>query len=51
VFTGSVLWWLVLSGLASLFRERFDARALRWANRISGVIVAGFGLAALATLL
>jgi threonine/homoserine/homoserine lactone efflux protein len=51
VFTGSVLWWLVLSGLASLFRDRFDARALRWVNRVSGVIVAGFGLVAVASLL
>jgi threonine/homoserine/homoserine lactone efflux protein len=51
VFTGSVVWWFVLSGIASLFRERFDKRALRWVNRISGVIVAGFGVLALVSLL
>lgn len=51
VFVGSALWWFALSGVASLFRERFDVRALRWINRISGVVVAVFGLTALAGLL
>jgi len=48
VFAGSALWWFALSGIASLFREHLDARALRWVNRISGVVVAAFGLTALA---
>jgi threonine/homoserine/homoserine lactone efflux protein len=34
-----------------LFREQFDLRALRWVNRISGIVVAGFGVAALVSLL
>jgi len=51
VFSGSALWWLLLSGVASLFRTRFNLRALRWVNRISGIIVAGFGLAVLISLL
>jgi len=51
VFTGSVLWWLLLSGVASLVRSKLDARALRWINRISGIIVTGFGLAALISLM
>ena len=50
VFIGSALWWLTLSGLVSLFRTRFDARALRWVNRLSGVVIVGFGLAALFSL-
>jgi threonine/homoserine/homoserine lactone efflux protein len=44
VFIGSALWWLLLSGGVSLFRARFDARALRWLNRISGLVLLGFGL-------
>jgi hypothetical protein len=28
------------------FRDRFDARKLAWVNRISGLIIAGFGLLA-----
>jgi len=47
VFAGSALWWLGLSSVVSLFRTRFDARALRWVNRASGTIIAGFGLIAL----
>ena len=49
VFTGSALWWLALSGGASLFRSRFTARGLLWVNRISGTIIAGMGLLALAS--
>jgi threonine/homoserine/homoserine lactone efflux protein len=47
VFAGSALWWLLLSGGVSLLRARFDARAMRWVNRISGIIIAAFGVAAL----
>ena len=47
VFIGSALWWLTLSTGVSLFRTRFTPRGLRWVNRISGLVIAGFGLAAL----
>lgn len=50
VFLGSALWWLLLSGGVSLLRERFTTTGLQWVNRISGVIILGFGLFALATL-
>jgi threonine/homoserine/homoserine lactone efflux protein len=44
VFIGSALWWLVLSGGASLLRSRFDPQWLGWLNKISGLVIAGFGL-------
>jgi threonine/homoserine/homoserine lactone efflux protein len=47
VFLGSAAWWLLLSGGVSLLRHKFDARALLWVNRISGLIILLFGLAAL----
>ena len=50
VFTGSALWWLMLSGGVSLLRSKFDARRLEWVNRISGVIITGFGVVALLSL-
>lgn len=50
VFAGSALWWLLLSSVAGAFRTRVNARALRWVNRISGVVVTGFGLLALLSL-
>ncbi|NOK58307.1 MAG: lysine transporter LysE [Chloroflexi bacterium AL-W] len=51
VFLGSALWWLLLSGSVGLLRKRFDTDILRWVNRISGVLITGFGVAALASLL
>lgn len=51
VFLGSALWWLALSGAVSLLRSRVTPRGLRWVNRVSGLIILGFGLAAVASLL
>ncbi|GIK42672.1 MAG: lysine transporter LysE [Chloroflexota bacterium] len=51
VFLGSALWWLILSGGVSLLRGKFTPGMLRWVNKISGVIIAGFGLAMLLNLL
>ncbi len=51
VFLGSMLWWLFLVGLFSLFKRRFKKRELRWINRIAGVIITASGLFALASLL
>ena len=51
VFLGSALWWLTLSGGVSLLRSRFDARAMTWVNRISGAVIAGFGVGALVSLM
>jgi threonine/homoserine/homoserine lactone efflux protein len=47
VFVGSAAWWLLLSGGASLARSRMTPERLRWINRGSGVVVAGFGITAL----
>ena len=49
VFTGSALWWLILSTTASLARTRMTPERLRWVNRASGVIIAAFGVAAWVT--
>ena len=49
VFMGSALWWVVLSGGAAVFREKFNARGLGWVNKISGMIITGFGFVALAS--
>jgi threonine/homoserine/homoserine lactone efflux protein len=51
VFTGSGLWWLVLSGFTGLLRGLFNPKRLRWLNRISGLIIIGFGLFAFLSLL
>ncbi|MBI4492591.1 MAG: LysE family transporter [Chloroflexi bacterium] len=50
IFLGSALWWLVLSAGASLLRARLTPATLGWVNRLSGVVIAGFGLVALLSL-
>jgi threonine/homoserine/homoserine lactone efflux protein len=50
VFTGSALWWLLLSGGVALARARFRPEALVWVNRISGSVIILFGLLALASI-
>jgi threonine/homoserine/homoserine lactone efflux protein len=50
VFSGSCLWWLILVSFTSIFRSRFNARALSWINRLSGTIIGGFGIAILVSL-
>ena len=50
VFAGSTAWWFLLSGLASVLRQRFlKPQGLQWVNRASGIIIIGFGLLSLAS--
>lgn len=51
VFLGSALWWLILSSGVSLFRAKFTPMRLRWVNKLAGVIIGGFGLVVLLSLL
>ncbi len=50
VFAGSALWWLTLSTGVGLLRRRVGTPLLVWVNRISGAIIAVFGVAALVSL-
>lgn len=51
VFLGSACWWVILAGGISVLRGRFTARALRWINRISGMIILIFGIIALISII
>jgi len=51
VFVGSASWWLVLSGFTGLLRGMFNFRRMQWLNRISGLIIIGFGLVAFLSLM
>lgn len=44
---GSATWWVLLSTVASLFARQLDAGRLKWVNRASGLVLAGYGLLAL----
>ena len=47
VFIGSGTWWLILSGITSILRNKMDERKLSWVNKISGFIILAFGMAAI----
>lgn len=51
VFAGSLLWWLILSGATGFLRAELGPSRLVWVNRLSGIIIAVFGLACLLSLL
>ena len=51
VFLGSTAWWLLLSGAVSLLSRRFTYNGLWLVNRVSGIIIAGFGVVALISML
>jgi threonine/homoserine/homoserine lactone efflux protein len=44
VFTGSGIWWFMISGVTGIFREKVSHSNLVWLNRISGTIIIVFGL-------
>src|ERR1700733_14530412 len=50
VVAGSAAWWLVLTSVIGLFHARIDSGAIGLINRISGALVAIFGLAVLVNL-
>lgn len=47
VFSGSAAWWLLLSGAASILRNRFNEAKMVLVNKLSGIIILVFGVAAL----
>jgi threonine/homoserine/homoserine lactone efflux protein len=49
VFTGSTLWWLILSSGVGLFRDRIGPSSMRFVNRLAGVIILLFGAYSLFT--
>ena len=47
VFLGSAIWWLTLSEGVTLFRKKVSQHVMIWINRVAGLIIFGFGVAAL----
>jgi threonine/homoserine/homoserine lactone efflux protein len=50
VFSGSTTWWCILTCGITLLRRRFSTAWLRWLNRVSGAVIAVFGVVALISL-
>ena len=47
VFIGAMLWWFTLTFLVDLFRKHFRLKQLWWINKIAGIIIIVFGVAAM----
>lgn len=45
VFTGSLLWWALLSGGIAALRHRVGSKMRRWINRIAGAVLILFAIA------
>ncbi|HEX2928927.1 MAG TPA: LysE family transporter [Candidatus Binatia bacterium] len=50
VFTGSALWWVALFIGLTTFHEKFNLKFLFWVHRVSGAVIAGFGIVVLLSL-
>jgi threonine/homoserine/homoserine lactone efflux protein len=50
IFLGSGVWWLLLSSVAGIFRERLTSAYVQWIKKISGIIMTAFGLIILLSL-
>jgi threonine/homoserine/homoserine lactone efflux protein len=51
VFIGSGLWWFILNIATGVFLKQLDYIKLAWLNRISGIVIAGFGVLVLVSLI
>lgn len=47
VFSGSMLWWIILSGSIAFIRHRLSETYVRFISQLSGGLLIGFGLWAL----
>lgn len=47
VFTGSTLWWVLLTGGVDRLKKRLSPTIHQWINRLSGAVLLVFGLGAL----
>ncbi len=51
VFIGAGLWWFILNSITSIFLKKMDFAKLTWLNKISGIVITGFGLLVLVSLI
>ena len=51
VFLGSATWWFILVLVVGLLRGRFNSSMMLWVNIIAGLIITGFGVVALLSLI
>jgi len=42
VFCGSALWWLTLSTLVNILRQRLSQRILSYVNKVAALVIIAF---------
>jgi threonine/homoserine/homoserine lactone efflux protein len=47
IFTGTMFWWVTLTGIVNRFRDRFTDNTLCWVHRIGGIAIGLFGVVTL----
>ena len=47
VFTGSIAWWAILTGVVARLRTRLTVAIVRGLNVLSALVIGGFGLVAI----
>lgn len=47
IFSGSMLWWLLLAQITHWLGKRMSPKVLLWVNRLAGLALIGFGVYAL----
>ena len=47
VFLGGMLWWFILTTVVNVFRSKFRLKRLWWINKITGALIAIFGIVAI----
>lgn len=50
VFLGSTTWWLLLSEGVTLFRKKVSQKVMLWINRTAGILIFGFGILVLVSI-
>jgi threonine/homoserine/homoserine lactone efflux protein len=50
IFSGALIWWLSLTIGVNIFRKKIRLRNLYWINKITGILVAVFGIAVFASI-
>lgn len=51
VFLGALSWWLFVVFMVGYLGKKLSEKALTWVNMASGILIVGFGVAAIASIL
>ncbi len=50
IFLGAIIWWGVLATIIDNYRHKFTFRILWWVNKVTGVLITGLAIFAIASI-